>query len=131
VKGSFSAGDVAEVIRPPNTWSEVLLIFWMMLVIVVTLMFWPDGGLVAEPEAGSILRYQLRGQMVQVVPDAQAVVVAHDDIHGWLEAMTMQYVVKDKGEFAKLHSGDCIRATVFVRDYEYWIGEIRRDGRVQ
>ena len=49
-----------------------------------------------------------------------------DKIEGWMEAMTMEYPVKDDNEYQKLLAGDQIRATVYVRDSGYWIGEIRR-----
>jgi Cu/Ag efflux protein CusF len=41
-----------------------------------------------------------------------------------MEAMTMDYPVKDANEFATLHVGDHITATVFAQDLNYWVGEI-------
>jgi Cu/Ag efflux protein CusF len=41
-----------------------------------------------------------------------------------MEAMTMDYPVKDQVEFDALHAGDRITATVFVQGLNFWIGEI-------
>jgi Cu/Ag efflux protein CusF len=43
-----------------------------------------------------------------------------------MEAMTMEYQVKDQSEFGTLHVGDHITATVFVQGLNFWIGEIHQ-----
>jgi Cu/Ag efflux protein CusF len=73
---------------------------------------------------GAVKQYRLRGQIVRLEPQAGAAVIKHQKIEGWMEAMTMEYPVKDTGEFQSLHSGDRITATVFVRGFDYWIGDI-------
>ncbi len=45
-------------------------------------------------------------------------------IEGWMDAMTMDYPVKDQAGFDTLHVGDHITATVYVQDLNYWLGEI-------
>jgi len=74
-----------------------------------------------------INRYQLRGQVVQLDPQGRVALIKHHKIEGWMEAMTMEFPVKDRREFQALHVGDSITATVFVRDLDYWIGEIHRE----
>jgi Cu/Ag efflux protein CusF len=44
-----------------------------------------------------------------------------------MEAMTMEYPVKDKTEFDKLRTGEKISATVFVQGNSYWVGGIQED----
>jgi Cu/Ag efflux protein CusF len=39
--------------------------------------------------------------------------------------MTMQYNVKPDSEFAKLHVGDHIQATVVVQDPNYFVTDIK------
>lgn len=70
-------------------------------------------------------RYSLRGVVVSLDPKAQSATIKHEKIEGWMEAMTMEFPVKDKAEFQKLAVGDRITATVFVRDLSYYIGDIR------
>ena len=74
-------------------------------------------------------RYKLTGDVLRVDANTQMATVKGDRIEGWMEAMTMDYPVKDKTEFAKLHAGDRITATVFVTDSGYRIGEIKVVGK--
>jgi protein SCO1/2 len=78
-----------------------------------------------EPKAkGPVQRYQIRGMVVRLDPPAHAAVIQHQKIEGWMEAMTMEFPVKDEQEYNNLHSGDRIEGTVFVQDLDYWVGEI-------
>jgi Cu/Ag efflux protein CusF len=76
---------------------------------------------------GVVKRYQLSGQIVRLEPQARAAVIKHQKIEGWMEAMTMEYPVKDIGEFRALNSGDRIKATIFVRGLDYWISDVHRE----
>ena len=69
-------------------------------------------------------RYTLTGDVIGVDPKTQMATIKGDKIEGWMEAMTMEYPVKDKAEFAKLQVGRRITATVFVTDARDDIGEI-------
>jgi len=74
-------------------------------------------------------RYTLTGDVLRLDPNARMATIKGDRIQGWMEAMTMDYPVKDKAEFAKLHEADRITATVFVGESGYHIGEIRVVGK--
>lgn len=79
----------------------------------------------AEPPKPPIRRYELRGEVVRLEPDRRTAVIKHDAIVGWMEAMTMEFPVRDNSEFAKLQKGARIRATVNVQDLDYWLSNIR------
>jgi protein SCO1/2 len=72
-------------------------------------------------------RYALRGQIVRLEDGGKIVVVRHQKIEGWMDAMTMEFPVRDSRDAESLHAGDQITATVFVRGQDYWIGEVRRE----
>jgi Cu/Ag efflux protein CusF len=73
-------------------------------------------------------KYQLHGVILRLDPAQQTATVKHEKIEGWMEAMTMEFPVASKEEFARLKVGQALRATVFVRaDLDYRIGEIRFD----
>jgi len=65
------------------------------------------------------------GEVVRLDANLKVALIKHEDIPGWMKAMTMEFPVKDQAEFNKLKVGDQITATVFVRDLDYWIGEIQ------
>jgi len=46
-------------------------------------------------------------------------------IEGWMDAMTMEYPVKNDADYQILRPGQHIQATVFVQGMNFWIGEIR------
>jgi protein SCO1/2 len=74
-----------------------------------------------------IKEYTLKGEVVSLVPRSQAANIKHEKIEGWMEAMTMEFPVKDKAEFDTLRPGDRITAIVYVQDADYWIGRIQRN----
>ena len=67
----------------------------------------------------------MRGEVIRLDANLKVALIKHEDIAGWMKAMTMEFPVKDQAEFNKLKVGDRITATVFVRDLDYWIGEIQ------
>jgi protein SCO1 len=58
--------------------------------------------------------YQLTGQILAVKPETNEVLVRHDDIPGFMPAMTMPYVVKDPALLKERVPGDLITATLQV-----------------
>ena len=61
-------------------------------------------------------------------PAAHNATIKHEKIGDWMEAMTMEYTVKPDADFAKLHVGDRIQATVVVQDPTYWVTEVKVTG---
>jgi Cu/Ag efflux protein CusF len=71
--------------------------------------------------------YQMQGEVVSVDPAAQTATVKSGKIEGWMEAMTMEYPVKDKAEFSKLKAGEKIKAKILVQGTDYWISSINEE----
>jgi Cu/Ag efflux protein CusF len=81
----------------------------------------------AKPASNApIEQYKMVGDVVQVDLPGHLAKIKHEKIEGWMEAMTMDYPVKDPHELESLKAGDHITATVFVQDLNYWIGEIHQ-----
>jgi protein SCO1/2 len=68
--------------------------------------------------------YQMRGEVVSLDPAARLATVKAGKIEGWMEAMTMEYPVKDPQEFGKLKVGSNIEAKVTVQGTDYWISSV-------
>ena len=68
--------------------------------------------------------YALTGEVVRVLPEEKIAVIKHDNIEGWMKAMTMEFPVKSDEDFAKLKPGARIEAKVYVQDLEFWIGDV-------
>ena len=58
--------------------------------------------------------YHLRGKVVSTDPAHGIVVLNHEAIAGFMEAMTMPYQLKDPSVLSELHPGDVITADVLV-----------------
>lgn len=71
-------------------------------------------------------KYKLDGTVVALDPQAHLAKIDGEKIEGWMDAMTMEYPLKDRAEFDKLHVGDHVTATVFVQGLDYSIGDIHQ-----
>jgi len=82
-------------------------------------------GCTREPEAR---RYQLQGQVLAVRVESSEILVRHEDIVGFMPAMTMPYRVKDAGLLKDRVPGDLITATLHVDPDLAWLSAIIKTG---
>lgn len=78
-----------------------------------------------EPE---VRAYQLQGQVLAVRPATREILVKHEDIPGFMPAMTMPYVVKDAALLEGRAPGDLITATLVVESTLGHLTAITRTG---
>ena len=70
-----------------------------------------------RPDAAqAVHQYPLSGKVVAIDTQGQTVTVNAAAVPNFMDAMTMDYPVKSKADFRKLHVGDRIKATVNVAD---------------
>lgn len=69
--------------------------------------------------------YTVRGEVTALDTATHTATLRHERIEGWMEAMTMEFPVKDPAEFAKLTVGDRVDATLHVNDLEYYLAKIQ------
>jgi|SRR5271157_2426292 len=70
-------------------------------------------------------RYPMQGEIKALDPSTKTATIAAGKIDGWMEAMTMEYAVKPDAEFAKLHVGDRIEATLVVQDPHFYVTDVK------
>src|SRR4051812_32156210 len=81
----------------------------------------------AAPEPTPALRtYMVKGAVEQVQAERNTVIVRHDAISNYMDAMTMPFKVKDAKEVAGLQKDDFITFRLQVTDSESWIDRITR-----
>jgi Cu/Ag efflux protein CusF len=85
-----------------------------------------DNAAESKSAAGAFQRYEVRGEVVQLDAENQIAAVKHEEIVGWMDAMTMRFPVPEKSEWDKLTVGAQIHATLFVNDDGFHLGEIER-----
>lgn len=72
--------------------------------------------------------YQVVGQIVRIDRSTNYVTVRHEDIQGFMPAMTMPFAVKPPGLLARREPGDLVTATLYVDGAEAWLGTLTKTG---
>lgn len=70
---------------------------------------------------GNERRYDLKGRVVSLDKAEYKVVIAHEDIPGLMDAMTMPFMLKDDWTFDVMNVGDDIQATLVVDGDRSWL----------
>jgi protein SCO1 len=73
-------------------------------------------------------QYELKGQILSLKPEDQEVLVKHEDIPGFMPAMTMPYKVKSASLLEGRQPGDLITATLEVGELEANLTAITKTG---
>lgn len=69
-------------------------------------------------------RYELKGKVVSVDRAQQRVTIAHEEIRGYMEAMTMPFTLKDTAIIRDISPNDSIQATLVVAEDSSWLEDI-------
>jgi len=70
-------------------------------------------------------RYPMQGQIQGIDPVSKSATIKAGKIGDWMESMTMEYPIKPDADFARLHVGDSIQATVVVNDLKYYVTDVK------
>lgn len=73
-------------------------------------------------------RYEVRGQILGVDPQRQEVLVDHEDIVGFMPAMTMPYKVQDRTLLEGKKPGDLFTATLVVEEVNAYLSTLTTTG---
>lgn len=91
--------------------------------------FWVVVVFVVASACGSAGReHTLRGQVLSIAPDRTEATIKHDDIPGFMAAMTMPYHTRDPKEFAQLTPGDLLTATLVVVSNDAYLKNVKKVG---
>ncbi len=72
--------------------------------------------------------YPITGHVLAVKADGTEITVRHDDIPGFMPAMTMPFRVKDPALARGRQVGDLVRGTLVVTDEESWLSRLEKTG---
>ena len=80
-----------------------------------------------EAKDEPVKQYAMHGEVLRLDAQGKIAAIKAGKIGDWMEAMTMEYPVKEQPEFDKLHVGAKISATVYVQGNSYWVAGIAED----
>ena len=66
-------------------------------------------------------RYDLKGKVVAVNKSERTATIAHEDIKGYMPAMTMPFKIKSDADLELLKPGDQVTGTLVVDDVSSWV----------
>ena len=74
----------------------------------------------------NIQTYSVKGVIKELKPADRTVVIKHEEIPGYMSAMTMPFEVKDPKELSGLQPGDQVTFRMLITDIDGWIDQIRK-----
>ena len=73
--------------------------------------------------------FHVRGVVQELMPEKKKVRIEHENIPDYMEAMSMEFEVKDAKELAELTAGDQVTFRMIVTDDDGWIEDVKKTGR--
>jgi len=70
--------------------------------------------------------FQVKGRVVELLPAKKTIRIQHEEIPGYMEAMTMPFEVKDTNELAGVSAGDIVTFRMWVAPNDGWIDQIKK-----
>jgi protein SCO1 len=103
----FSIGERTSKAMGSRQWLPGCLCAWLLLTCIAC----------ARKPAGR--RYELQGRVVAVDSGAREITIAHEDIPGLMQGMTMPFLVARNEDwiFGKIAPGDHVHATLVITDH--------------
>ena len=87
--------------------------------------------LVACSRAPEAKQYELKGQVLGVKPEAQEVLIKHEDIQGFMPGMTMPFRVREAKLLSHLQPGDLVTATLVVEETQAHLSAVTKTGHAE
>lgn len=85
----------------------------------------PSGGATSVTDTNR-QEFQVKGVVKALKPNGKTAVIAHETIPNYMEAMTMDFDVKDQRELQGLKPGDAISFRMVVTKEDGWIENVRK-----
>lgn len=90
-----------------------------------------NGADALAPSAGQPGVYAVTGVVKALRADGSNVVIRHEQIPGFMAAMTMSFTARDPRQIASLQTNDAVTFRLIVTDDQSWIDSVERVGVVE
>jgi len=85
-------------------------------------------GCSAPPPPANVREFPLTGEVLAIKPDKSEVQVKHDEVRGFMEAMTMWFNIKDPRLLDGIAPGDLVSATLVITSEDSYLTGVRKTG---
>jgi protein SCO1/2 len=85
-------------------------------------------GCSTPPRPVNVREFPLTGEILSIKPDKSEIRIKHDDVKGFMEAMTMWFNIKEPRLLDGLAPGDLVKATLVVTDEESYLSSLQKTG---
>lgn len=85
----------------------------------------PSGSSASSKPAGAKV-YEVTGKVVSLDPATKAVTLDHEDIPGFMKAMTMEFPVADAKVLDGMKAGDAVRGTITADGGSYAVTSLEK-----
>lgn len=75
--------------------------------------------------------YELEGQILAIQPERNEVTIRHENIAGFMPAMTMPFKVRDQALLSGRQPGDLVRATLVVEEVDAYLSSLSATGHAE
>jgi protein SCO1 len=94
------------------------------LVLLLVLLICLTGGASCRRDRSNERRYDLKGKVVLVEKEKQLVTISHEDVKGYMPAMTMPFTVPSEADLEILAPDDQVTATLVVDGSHSWLEQL-------
>lgn len=70
--------------------------------------------------------FQVKGVVKEIKPDGKSALIKHEEIPGYMAAMTMEFETRNTNELRGLKEGDAISFRLNVTDDDGWIDQVKK-----
>lgn len=92
-----------------------------LIVLSITIVILAFGFACGPRRSANEKRYPLKGKVVAVDKSDRTATISHEDIPGYMPAMTMPFKIKNDADLEMLKPGDQVTAQLVVDDLSSWI----------
>src|ERR1039457_5969797 len=114
--------------QPRKGHAPFSIVFFAVLLPLAVVSAEPAGLSLLNPSGTNAQTFSTQGVVQEVEPDGQILVIKHDAIPGYMDAMTMPFKLKGPVAGNGLQRGDEISFQLHVTENESWVDHIQKTG---
>jgi protein SCO1/2 len=114
--------------QPRNGRALFSIVFFAVLIPLATVSAEPAGLSLLNPNGTNALTFSAQGVVQEVKSDGQILVIKHNAIPGYMDAMTMPFKLREAAAGNGLQRGDEISFQLHVTENESWVDHIQKTG---